>query len=181
MGAGQVVRTTNKALMAQLRTLGTATSPEMKGAAKALKKGIQKAIGPVSKTVSRPGEPPKGKTGGLKKSVKEGIVGAGRRVAVTKFTAPFLQWGVDTIADANAAAPRSRRNLFTGAAETVQAQSNKAFRRRQRQRSRGDARRRPTVLAPRPFMEKGLQNAEGEMTAVVVSAIRRRTASASTL
>jgi len=178
MATSRVVKQVNRQLEAQLATLGAANSPEMKAAARALAKGIRRALGPKSKEVSKPGEPPKGKSGELAKSVKEGQVGTGRRVAVTKFTASLLQFGVNTHQDGQT--PRSRRDLFSGAVRQVFKQSEQAFTRRARQRSRNDPRRKAMVLEPRPFMEKGLENAAAEMTEVAVSAIRRRTSLAPT-
>jgi hypothetical protein len=163
----------NKQLEDMLHSLGKANSPELIDAARALRGGIRKAIRPKSKQVSAPGETPIGKSGGLEKSVISGAVGTGQRVAVTKFTAPLLQFGVDTHADRSV--PRSRRDLFTGLGREVKALSERAFVRKAERRGLGSRKTRQQKLDPRPFMEKGLANAGEAMQDVFVSAVQRRT------
>jgi hypothetical protein len=163
----------NRELDSMLHNLGKANSPELIDAARALRTGIRKTIRPRSKQVSAPGEPPIGKSGGLEKSVISGAVGTGQRVAVTKFTGPLLQFGVDTHRDT--AVPRSRRDLFTGLGREVKALSEKAFIRKSERRAGGSRKTRQQKLEPRPFMEKGLAAAHEAMQDVFVSAIQRRT------
>ncbi len=170
----KVVLQVNRELETALRSLGGASSPEMRENARILKKSIKGVIGTKSKKVSAPGEPPIGKSGGLQKSVVSGVVGAGQRVAVMKFTAPLLQFGVDTRGDGTA--PRSRRNLFTGAAREVERSSLLAFSLKVARRQSGKSTKaRHMKLDARPFMERGLARAQDQMIGATVSTIQRRT------
>jgi hypothetical protein len=94
-------------------------------------------------------------------------------VAITKCTAPFLEFGVNTQADT--AVPRSRRNLFSGNPKQVLAASAKAFSRKVARRRRGSTGKvRHQTLDPRPFMQRSLAAAAPQMVDVVVSTISRR-------
>ncbi len=187
-----LVATVNRGLIRQLERVGIVSSPELLAAARVLKRKIRKTLGAEGdafqgplrpgKTVhrrapSRPGEPPAKQTGGLQKSVISGAVGTAQRVAVTKFTAPLLEFGVDTEVDARRGTVRSRRDLFTGAAREVLKESAKRQQRRQRARTRSQKAHRLTI-EPRPFMQRSLAAARDEMVDVTVSEIRRRLPSA---
>jgi hypothetical protein len=165
----------NKAAEQFLASVGGARSPEMAAAAKVLRREIRKELGRVGHgKPSAPGEPPRKQKGELQKSVKEGVVGIGRRVAVTDFTGPILQFGVDTKADR--ANPRSRRNLFSGQAREVLAASQRAFARKAERRRQGKSTKvRDMKLEPRPFMEKPLARSQDEMVGTMVRLIRGRT------
>lgn len=168
------ILTMNRALMQTLGSLGRVSSPELLAAAKVLKKELKKTLGLKGKgKPSKPGEPPAKQTGKLQQSVLSGAVGAAQRVAVTKFTASLLEFGVDTHADKTT--PRSRRNLFSGKSRQVLAASAKAFSRKVARRSRGrSAKVSHQVLDPRPFMQRSLAAAAPQMVDVVVSTISRR-------
>lgn len=172
---GKVIVERSRAADAFLANIGGARSPEMAAAAKVLRREIRKELGRQGGgKPSKPGEPPRKQHGDLQKSVKEGVVGATRRVAVTDFTAPFLQFGVDTKADR--ANPRSRRNLFTGHVREVLKASERALARKaERRRSGKSTKVRDMKLEPRPFMEKPLARSADEMTGTMVRLIRGRT------
>lgn len=194
MSAPKVVAKWNRRLEQQLRTLGNVSSPEMIGAARVLAKSIRKTLGGtgdgayqgpllpgqqgLGRAPSRPGQPPVKQTGALAKSVKRGAVGAAQRVAVIQFYAPFLEFGIDTEADAKAGTVRNRRDLFSGRAREVLAASARRQERRQRQRLRGGNRVKRLVIEPRPFMQRALAAVRGELVDVTVNQIRRRLPSA---
>ncbi len=117
-----------------------ARSPELAAAAKVLRRSVARQIsksggGRIAQSIatkrrrvlgaqrSQPGEPPRRQTGRLRRSVIQGVVETGRRVAVMAFTAPLLERGVPDRA-----------------------------------------------LAPRPFMQRGLDACRNELTGVVVKA-----------
>lgn len=175
MIASKVTVQTNRKIQQVLGSLGGVSSPEMLGAARALRREIKKTLGINGKgDPAPPGQPPAKQSGTLQKSVKSGAVGAAQRVAATQFTAPLLEFGVNTRADG--AAPRSRRDLFTRERKSILRESLKAFSRKLRRRQKGGSTKvRHQVLEPRPFMERSLAAARDEMVAVAVSEIRRRT------
>lgn len=177
MATRQVVVTVNKAAQDFLATLGGARSPELAAAAKVLRREIKKELSHRGHgQPSAPGQPPNRQTGALERSVKEGVVGSGRRVAVTDFTAPFLEYGVNTRADQ--AHPRSRRDLFTGLERLVSRDSARALARKVGRRGGGASGKvRHQVIEPRPFMEKPLERSTDEMVALAVHVIRSRTPS----
>ena len=140
--------------------LSGAKSPEIRAAAKALRKHVARVLntsggarvvpgGPKNKrkfraiggTPSRPGQPPRRQTGNLRKSVRQGPVATGRRIAVMWFTGQILEQGVDT-----------STTLRSG-----------------RRRRRGGVARRQMRIAARPFMARALANAQSEMVGVVAS------------
>jgi len=92
---------------------------------------------------SAPGQPPRRQRGRLARSVRHGVVGAGRRVAATWFTAALLEEGVNT-----SRPTRSGR------------------------RRRGGQARRQVRIAPRPFMARSLARAQAQMVDVAVRAAR---------
>ncbi len=173
MGAlGKLLVQKNKDAEAFLNSIGGARSPEMAAAAKVLRREIRKELGRQGKgQPSKPGEPPRKQSGRLQQSVKEGPVGTGRRVAVTDFTAPILQFGADPNAKG---APASRRDLFTGAARQITKASERAFARKQERRRQRQTKN-TWKLEPRPFMEKPLERSKDEMTGTMVRLIRGRT------
>ena len=169
----KAVLTVNRALIRTLKDLGRVSSPEMIGAAKVLRTEIKRTLGIKGKgKPSNPGEPPAKQTGALQKSVKSGAVGAAQRVAVLDFTAPLLEFGVDTRADGFAS--RSRRDLFTGESKTLGRESLLAFSRKLVRRQRGAKKTRHQKLEARPFMQRSLAAAAPQMVDVTVSTISRR-------
>jgi len=146
-----------KNLNSALADMGGAKSPELIESAKILARSLRKVLslsgGGARRgrgaTRSRPGEPPRKQTGGLAKSVAQGVVGAGRRVAVLNFKA-MLEEGVDTAREPNKNARgkvRLRRGAFSG----------------------GIHAKRRLVIAARPFMEKALNAVKDEMVGTVVT------------
>lgn len=173
-----VVSTVNRRLLRELGTLGGVASPEMLAAAKALKRSLRKTLGVKGHgKPSAPGEPPRKQSGKTQKSVISGAVGTAQRVAVTRFTGPLQEFGVDTAVDARAGKVRSRRNLFTGQEREVLQESAERQRRRQRAQLRGQKAYK-LKIEPRPFMQKALAAARDAMVDVTVSEIRRRLPSA---
>lgn len=173
-----LVTTVNRGLIRELSKLGGVASPEMLAAARVLKRSLRKTLGMKGNgKPSAPGEPPRKQSGKTQKSVISGAVGAAQRVAVTRFTAPLLEFGVDTAIDARAGKVRSRRDLFTGQAREVLKQSAERQRRRQRAQLRGQKAYK-LKIDPRPFMQKALAAARDQMVDVTVSEIRRRLPSA---
>lgn len=120
------LRTANRGLNAYLASAGGAKSPEMVGASVALAKAWRKVLAirggaqvvpnPTGKpkqravggVASSPGQPPRRQTGVLQRSVAQGVVGAGRRVAVMRFTATILEEGADTRRPAASGRRRSK-------------------------------------------------------------------------
>lgn len=196
-GARKVVLEVNRRLMRELATVGRASSPELVSVSRVLARSIRKTLGgagdafqgpllasgrSLGRAPSRPGQPPAKQSGQLQKSVKRGVVGAAQRVAVMEFYAPFLEFGINTEADAATGRVRTRRDLFTREALDVLVASRQRQERRQRARNRGrDRKGRPAhrlVIAPRPFMERALGAVRDRMVDVTVSEIRRRLPSA---
>ena len=160
VSGGRTLLRINRTSEAYLRGLGKSTSPEMRAAAQVLKKKIQKQFGPKTREVSRPGQPPKTKSGELKRSVKDGPIGDVRRVAVLSFTASILATGYD--AKITRKAGRRQRNRQTGQLE--------GKRNARALLAQAEARR----LEARPFMDPALAEAEGPMGDVLVSAMQSR-------
>lgn len=175
LGLGGGLRGVNRQLERALADLGGAKSPELVQAARELTKSIKRQLSRRGRgQPSEPGAPPAKQSGRLYKSVKHAAVGAGRRVAVTAFYGPFLEFGLDTASDTGRKAPRSRRDLFTGITRGITAKAQRAWERKQGRRAAGMGSK-PRVLKPRPFMAQALAAAEQNMTDVIVSEIRRRT------
>lgn len=184
----RVLLEVNREAARVLKQLGRATSPEMIDGAKVLKRAIRRVLGvPGHGKPAPPGEPPRKQSGAMHKSVRSGVVGARQRVAVLDPAAPMQQFGVDTASDG--ALPRSRRDLFTGAARDVQRASRRAHARRQERRNqvarratgRGSgnvvgraSKVRHTTIEPRPFMERALTEADPKMVGTVVANITRQ-------
>ncbi|MGE0554345.1 MAG: hypothetical protein AB7R55_13035 [Gemmatimonadales bacterium] len=126
------------------RRLGDADSAPVKAAAGALARGLRRVLrSSRGGAPSRPGQVPKLQTGALAKSVRQGVDSGGyRRVAVTRYTAPILEAGVDT---------------------SLPPRSGKA-----RRRKAGQARRKLRIAA-RPFFRRGIDLAMPEMVDVFVS------------
>ena len=169
----------NRKLESELRGLGRSTSPEMIAMAKALKTRVRKKIGPRSKDPSKPGEPPKSKTGKLRKSVVSGAVGAAQRVGLTEFYAPLLEFGVDTVRDDRDAATGSlHRFADTRAGRLLGLSADHlrggALRSRKARIRRRERTGRHQLLEPRPFLAAAVAEAEQDMVDVYVSAVRRR-------
>lgn len=176
LGGSAPLRGVNRRLERTLADLGGAKSPELIAAARELVKSIKREVSRRGRgSPSEPGQPPARQSGRLWKSIKQAAVGTGRRVAVTAFYGPFLEFGLDTEGDRSQgqATPRSRRDLFTGLARGVTAKARRAFERKQQRRAAGQGHERR--LKPRPFMAQALARAEASMTDVVVSEIQRRT------
>jgi hypothetical protein len=175
VSGGRVLLTVNKRLERELREMGGSTKPEMVEAAALVKRGLRKVLGVKGKgKPSEPGEPPHTQSGRLRKSIVSGAVGAAQRVGLTAFTAPILEFGLDTKADG--ATPRSRKNLFSGAAKSVKKASQQALARRQERRNAGGSKKvRHETIAARPFMQQALNDVGlDRLVDVQVNAIRRR-------
>ena len=124
-------------LNVQLKALGQANSIEMREAAKIMKRSFRTVLGQRGGgRPSAPGEAPRKQTGALARSVRDGVVGDVRRVAVTEYTAPILEGGI------NSALP-----LRSGKA---------------RRRKAGKARR-VLVIAARPFRQRAIDAVANEM------------------
>lgn len=89
---------------------GGVNTPELKGAAKVLAQSIRKTLRRGKGSPSSPGEPPSRQTGKLANSVRDGVIGAGRWVGPTFFTAAFLERGTK----APKSAARNALNRMTG-------------------------------------------------------------------
>jgi hypothetical protein len=139
------LRGVNRRAALLLTRVSGANSEPVRRAAGELAKAIRKTLSQGGGgRPSAPGQPPRRQSGRLMRSVRHGAVGAGRRVAATRFTAPLLEAGVDTNAP-----PRAGR----------------------RRRRGGQARRRVRI-APRPFMARALDLARNKMIDVAVDAAR---------
>lgn len=175
MSGGRVLLSVNRRLERELREMGGSTKPEMLETAKLLKQALRKRLGVKGRgKPSKPGESPREQSGGLRKSVVSGAVGAAQRVGLTKFTAPILEFGLDTKADG--ATPRSRRDLFSGALRAVKKGSARAAARRQERRNAGGSPKvRHERIEARPFMQQALEDVGlDRLVDVQVNAIRRR-------
>lgn len=175
MSGGRVLLSVNRRLERELAEMGGARKPEMVETAALVKQALRKRLGVKGRgKPSNPGESPRQQSGGLRKSIVSGVVGAAQRVGLTKFTAPLLEFGVDTRADG--AAPRSRKDLFSGAAREVKTSSKRAAARRQERRNAGgSAKVRHEKIEPRPFMQQTLEDVGlDRLVDVQVNAIRRR-------
>lgn len=166
-----------RALSRELADIGGADTEEMKAAGSVLAKAIRSELatkgsllqGPhrASKTgkasklrglASAPGEPPHRISGRLYKSIGQEVVGGVRRVGSSWFTSRLLQFGVD--------AEETRK------AKLARAVSSSRARRRRRA---AKPRRQPHLkIAPRPFMERALENALPKMGAEFVATLRHR-------
>lgn len=100
---------------------------------------------------SSPGEAPRRQTGRLQRSVGSEVVGGVRRVGVARFVGRLLEEGVDSTTN------------VTPSGRTFGA----------RRRKKQTARRR-LIIAPRPFMERALQNAQPRMGDEAVTALQAR-------
>lgn len=91
------LRQANRGLRDHLATVGGAKSPEMIGEAIVLRNAWRKVLSVKGAgRPSSPGEAPRRQKGVLARSVAQGIVGTGRRVGLTRFTATILEEGADT-------------------------------------------------------------------------------------
>lgn len=141
----------NKGLRVELQDLSGARSPGLLKAAQVLRTHWRRVLSSAGGgRPSAAGEAPRKQSGKLARSVKQGLTETGRRVAVTWFTAPLLEGGVDT-----SLAPRP----------------NKRGRSRSRQGryKGGNARLR---IAPRPSANRALSSAQTEMTEAMVGGIQ---------
>lgn len=92
-----VLTTFHRGVEAQLRSVGAVDSPELIKAATVLTRQIRRVLSVSgSGSPSAPGQAPRKQSGKLAKSVRQGVVGDHRRVAVTRFTAPILEAGVNS-------------------------------------------------------------------------------------
>jgi len=122
------LRALNNEVALTLTSLGGAKDPAMVGASVALAKAWRKVLSvrggakvtpnPSGKypeqrasggIPSKPGEPPRRQTGALRRSVSQGPVGTGRRVALVRFTALILEEGADTRKPAPSGRRRAKR------------------------------------------------------------------------
>ena len=131
-----------------LGDLGGVDTPELKSAAKALMLSMRKTLRQKKGAPSGPGEPPAAEEGRLAGSVRDGVLGAARWVGPTDFKAPWLEEGVDDRKHKKGPGNAAHRALG---------------------RLLGRNR-----LEKRPFMDRSLAAAQGEMTDVMVSGIQRR-------
>lgn len=126
----------NRRVEQSLRIHGGAYDEGLKASSVILAKSIRKILGVRGGGApSRPGEAPRKQRGILAKSVSQGAAGAGRIVAVQRFTAAMLEQGVNTSLPV-----RSGRKGRPG----------------------GKAKR-TLAIAARPFMATALRAVEGEM------------------
>ncbi len=142
----------NGALRGALADLGGAKSPEMTALGRIVRRSVAKtlsvpgggavAVGPDrGGHRSRPGEPPRAQTFRLAHSVKAGVVGTGVRVGALRFTADFMESGV---------------NATLGA--------SKGTRRRPSGRLRSAGLKKRTIrIAPRPYLQRALDAVEGQL------------------
>lgn len=175
MSGGRVLLKVNQRLNRELAEMGGARKPEMVETATLVKRSLRKVLGVKGHgKPAPPGQPPRQQKGNLRKSIVSGVVGAGQRVGLTSFVAPLQEFGVDTKADG--AAPRSRKNLFTGATREVKKASAQAAARRQARRNAGgSAKVRHEQIDARPFMQQALDDAGlDRIVDIQVNAIRRR-------
>ncbi|HNB58679.1 MAG TPA: hypothetical protein PK308_00100 [Phycisphaerales bacterium] len=189
MSGGRVLLKVNQRLNRELAEMGGARKPEMVETATLVKRSLRKVLGVKGHgKPAPPGQPPRQQKGNLRKSIVSGVVGAGQRVGLTSFVAPLQEFGVDTKADG--AAPRSRKNLFTGATREVKKASAQAAARRNERRNQvarrksgrgagnivGDTSKvRHEQIDARPFMQQALDDAGlDRIVDVQVNAIRRR-------
>jgi hypothetical protein len=179
-GAGDIasqVRGAMKKTQALLADVGNANSEEMQAAAAALSRGIKKVLskrGPViggtqrknrktkdprvpRRAPSAPGQPPALQTAGLRRSIRKTVTDGAVRVGTNYFTGRLLQDGVSS-----SASPAVAKGTV------VTTKSGK------RRKSRGRKATRAHVIEPRPFMERGLELAQAEMTDVFVSTAQRK-------
>lgn len=138
----------NRRLERELRSLGGANSPEMREAAKVLKRSIRRVLSTRGGgQPSAPGQPPHRQSGRLAGSVRDGAVGPGRRVAVTWYTAPILEAGID---------------------------SSLPLRSGKRRRRPGGLARRQLKIAARPFLQRSLDAVRDQMPGVIATHMRDR-------
>jgi hypothetical protein len=138
--------------------------PASKGAARVLMRSIRKQLATKAAVVRRtfageqarnegsaPGESPRSRTGKLRRSVGQEVVGGVRRVGPASFVGRLLEEGVDT---------------------TVTVTPNgRAFGARRREKK---AARRQLTIAPRPFMAQALERALPGMEGEAVSELQKR-------
>ena len=135
----------NRHVEQSLRIHGGAYDEGLKASSVILARSVRKRLSVRGGgTPSRPGEPPRKQKGTLARSVSQGAAGAGRIVAVQRFTAAMLEQGVNT---------------------SLPARSG-------RKGKRGRKAARTLVIAARPFMDAALRAVEGEMAGATVRAIR---------
>lgn len=140
------------------RQLYGANSPELAEGAKVLRRSIVKVLSvrgggrlatslrtrrriAIGGTPSRAGEPPRRQAGNLVRSIIQGKVDEGRRIAAMWFTGPLLEQGVNT---------------------------NLPIRSGRRRRTGGVAKRR-LIIAPRPFMQRAIDAAAPSMVGVMAT------------
>lgn len=141
----------NGSIRGQLASIGGATSPEMTQMGRILRRSIAKVLsvpGGITKGQgpdrgghrSRPGEAPRAQSYALAKSVKAGVVGTGVRVGPLRYTADFLQSGVDaTLGDRKTARSRGLRRATAG------------------------LKKRTLRIAPRPYLEPALEAVKDQL------------------
>lgn len=135
----------NRRLERTLNELGGVRSPEMRAAGNTLAKSIRKTLSKQGGgKPSAPGQPPRRQTGALAKSVKAAPLGDVIRVAVLRFTAPFMEEGVQAV-KGETRRSRGRRN-----------------------RSRVTKKKRSLTIAARPFMARALEAVKGQLLDVFV-------------
>jgi hypothetical protein len=113
---------------------------------------------------SSPGEAPRQVTGRLRRSVASEVVGGVRRVGPASFRGRLLEEGVDS----TAAVTPSGREVGTER-KARGTQSVRSLRRR-----KGGKANRVLRIAPRPFMQKALEDALPKMEGEAVSALQAR-------
>lgn len=134
-----------------LQEISGARSPALLKAAQVLRTGWRRVLSvPGGGRASAPGDAPKRQTGKLARSVKQALTETGRKVAVTWFTAPMLEAGVDT---------------------ALPTRANRRGKTRVRQgRYKGGAKR--LVIAPRPSAARALAASQTAMDDAMVGGIR---------
>ncbi|HRZ09127.1 MAG TPA: hypothetical protein P5319_04470 [Gemmatimonadales bacterium] len=135
----------NRKLERTLNELGGVRSPEMRAAGNTLAKSIRKTLSTrAGGQPSAPGQPPRRQTGALAKSVKAAPLGDVVRVGPLRFTASFMEEGVQAV-KGETRRSRGRRN-----------------------RSRVTKKKRSLTIAPRPFMARALEAVKGQLLEVFV-------------
>ena len=129
---------------------GAASAVAQAAAGNTLAKSIRKTLSKQGGgKPSAPGQPPRRQTGALAKSVKAAPLGDVIRVAVLRFTAPFMEEGVQAV-KGETRRSRGRRN-----------------------RSRVTTKQRTLAIAARPFMARALEAVKNKLVEVFVSEGRK--------
>jgi hypothetical protein len=130
----------NADLRGKLADLGGAKSPEMQAMGRIVRKSVAKTLSVAGGgKPSAPGEAPRAQSKKLARSVKMGVVGTGVRVGALRFTADFMESGVDARLGARKAT--GRRSL----------------------RSRSRVTKRTLRIQKRPYLQKSLDAVKDQL------------------